>query len=321
MKTRRTPAPVLAGCQALFLGGMLSLTAAATEAAEMSAGADRAYPYAPAQMMPPGQRPGGFGMGPGQGPGRFGMMPGQERGGFGMASPQGPGQQPGGYGMGPGQERGGFGMAPPQGPGGYGMGPGQQPGGYGMGPGQERGGFGMQPGQEPGGFGMAPVQRPGGYGMGHGQQPGGFGTGPDQGPGGFAMRPGLGGPQSGMMAGGMGGPGSAMLNSIGAMDLTSEQRSQFDAIREQLQTRQQELMDKLRAEGEKMRKLQEEQMRLGQTLTDLRGHMMQAMQDAANRAEELLTEEQRQAMIDRGRHVMMRPGRPGGSGQPGGEVE
>jgi septal ring factor EnvC (AmiA/AmiB activator) len=130
-----------------------------------------------------------------------------------------------------------------------------------------------------------------------------------------------GGQQPGMMGGAMGGPGTAMLNTIGAMDLTNEQRSELNTIREELQTRQQELADKLRAEGEKMRKLQEEQMRLGQTLTDIQGHMMQAAMDAANRAEELLTEDQRQAMINQGRHVMMRPGSASSPWQPSGVPE
>jgi predicted phage gp36 major capsid-like protein len=124
-----------------------------------------------------------------------------------------------------------------------------------------------------------------------------------------------------MMGPAMGGPGAAMLYSIGAMELTREQRSQLDTIREQLRTRRQELAEKLRAEGEKMRKLQEEQLRLRQTLTDLQGHMMQAVMDAANRAEELLTEEQRQAMIDQGMHVMMRPAGAGGPAQPRSGIE
>lgn len=277
MNTKRTPALMLAGCQALFLGGMLSLTVADTEAAGMSTGTRQTYPPGLAQMESvPGQRPGGYGMGPGSygtGPGGFGMRPGQ------------------------GQGPGSFGMAPAQGPDGYGMSPGQGPGGYGMGPGQGPGGYGM--GQPP--AGGAQSMGPGFGGAGYGMPPGGQ--------------------QPGMMVGAMGGPGSAMLNTIGAMDLTNEQRSQFNAISGQLQARQQELMDKLRADGEKMRKLQEEQMRLGQTLTDLQGHLMQATMDAANRAEELLTEDQRQAMIDQGRHVMMRPGRTTGYGQRRGESE
>jgi hypothetical protein len=188
-----------------------------------------------------------------------------------------------------------------------------------MGPGQQPGGFGMGPGQQPGGFGMGPGQQPGGFGMGQPPASGAQPMGPGFGGPGYGMPPG--GQQPGMMGGAIGGPGAAMLNTIGAMDLTGEQRSQLNTIREQLQARQQELADKLRAEGEKMRKLQEEQMRLGQTLTDIQGHMMQATMDAANRAEELLTEDQRQAMIDQGRHVMMRPGRASGPGQPRGEPE
>jgi predicted transcriptional regulator len=110
----------------------------------------------------------------------------------------------------------------------------------------------------------------------------------------------------------------AMLSAIEAIDLTDEQRSKFDALSTGLNTRLQEIMGKINAESEKMRKLQEEQMRLGKTLTDLRGHMMQAIMDAANRAEELLTDEQRQALIGQGGHIMMPPGSlPYGASQGG----
>jgi hypothetical protein len=293
MNRKRTPALALAGCQALFLGGILSLPTD-TSAADMPMATDPAYPPLMAHPAPEqgaggyGMRPGSFGMAPGQGPARYGMEPGQPPGGFRKA----PGQGPAGYGMGQGQPPGGFGMAPGQGPARY----------------------GMKPGQPPGGFGMAPGQGPAGYGMGQPQAGGAQGRGP-----GFGRPPG--GQEPGMMGPAMGGPGAAMLYSIGAMELTREQRSQLDTIREQLQTRRQELAERLRAEGEKMRKLQEEQLRLRQTLTDLQGHMMQAIMDAANRAEELLTEEQRQAMIDQGMHVMMRPAGAGGPAQPRSGIE
>jgi hypothetical protein len=254
MNTKHKPAFALAGCQALFLGGMLSLPAD-IPAAGMPTATDPAYPPHMAQPAP-GQGAGGYRMRPGS----PGMSPGQGHARYGMDR----GQPPGSYGMAPGQGHAGYGMSQPQ-----------AGGMQGMGPGSGRPGFGMPPGRQ------QPVM-----------------TGPA-----------------------MGGPGAAMLNSIGAMNLTSEQRSQLDSIREQLRTRQQELAEKLRAEGEKMRKLQEEQLRLRQTLTDLQGHMMQAVMDAANRAEELLTEEQRQAMIDRGRHVMMRPAGAGSPAQPRGGTE
>jgi hypothetical protein len=80
MNRKRTPALALAGCQALFLGGILSLPTD-TSAADMPMATDPAY----SPLMPhpaPGQgaggygmRPGGFGMAPGQGPARYGMEP------------------------------------------------------------------------------------------------------------------------------------------------------------------------------------------------------------------------------------------------------
>jgi len=42
-----------------------------------------------------------------------------------------------------------------------------------------------------------------------------------------------------------------------------------------------------------------------QTLIDLKGHLATANMDAANRAEELLTAEQRRRFIRGGAHVMM----------------
>jgi hypothetical protein len=137
-----------------------------------------------------------------------------------------------------------------------------------------------------------------------GKWPGEFGTGPGSQ---RMMAPGR-GPASQRMTGGpMRSSPMAMLNAIGTLDLSDEQRSTFDAISKGLNSRLQEITGRINAESEKMRKLQEEQMRIGKTLNDLRGHMMQATIDAANHAEELLTDEQRQAMIDQGRHVMMQP--------------
>ena len=194
-----------------------------------------------------------------------------------------PGKWPGEYGADSGRQ----GMTAP------GMGPGRQ----GM----------MTPGMGPGSQTMMPGAQGMGMPSGGGAQP----TGPGSGSRGYGIPPG--GQQHGMtggpMGGGpMGGGPMAMFNAIAASDLSDDQRSKLDALRKGLNTRLQEIMGKINAESEKMRKLQEEQMRLVKTLTDLRGHMLQATMDAANRAEELLTDEQREAMIAQGRHIMMQPG-------------
>ena len=136
----------------------------------------------------------------------------------------------------------------------------------------------------------------------------------------------MGGP--GMMGGPMGGPGmtggpgASSLDAIANLQLSDEQRGKVDAIRADLDKRQQEVRDKLTKTSEKLRKLQEEQMQLSRTMADLSGHMMQASIDAANRAEELLTDEQRQSLIGSGAHMMMpRGGMPYGASGPGGAQE
>jgi hypothetical protein len=204
-----------------------------------------------------------------------------------------PEQSPGAYGMGPGM---GPGMGSGMGPGSQGMGPGMGPCGQGM---------GMGPGMGPCGQGMGPGMGPGGQGMGTPSEGGGQPMGPGFGAPGYGMHPG--GQHHGMMGGPRGGYPMAKFNAIGAIDLTDEQRGKFDALRKELNTSVQEIMGKIRAENEKLRKLQEEQMRLGKTLSDLRGHMMQATMDATNRAKDLLTDDQRKAMIDQGRPTMMQP--------------
>ena len=98
----------------------------------------------------------------------------------------------------------------------------------------------------------------------------------------------------------MGHSPRTMLGAIGALDLTDEQRSEFDAITQGLDARLRKITDSVNAESAKLRKLQEEQLRIMKKLNDLRGHMLQATMDAANHAEELLTDEQRQAMIPQG---------------------
>ena len=120
----------------------------------------------------------------------------------------------------------------------------------------------------------------------------------------------------------MGGPGASTLDAIANLDLSDEQRGKIDAIMADLDKRQQEVGDKLTKTSEKLRKLQEEQMQLSRAMADLSGHMMQASIDAANRAEELLTDEQRQSLISSGAHTMMpRGGMPYGASGPGGAQE
>jgi DNA-binding protein H-NS len=102
----------------------------------------------------------------------------------------------------------------------------------------------------------------------------------------------------------MGGGAAAMLNAIARLELTEEQRSKLETIREDLNERQKELFDKITSAGRKLQQLHQEQMEAGQTMSDLNGHMAQANMDAANRAEELLTVEQRQRLIGSGAHVM-----------------
>ena len=193
--------------------------------------------------------------------------------------------------------------APGKWPGEYGTGSGSQgttgpavrPGGQGM------RSPGMGPGMGPGSQGMmGPATEPGSQGM----------MGPGMGPGG-----------PGMMGGPMSRSPQAMFGAIGALDLTDEQRSKFDAIKTGLNARLQEITDRINAESEKMRKLQQEQMQIEKKLNDLRGHMLQATMDSANHAEELLTDEQRQAMIGQGRHLMMQPRSLPYAGSQGGESE
>jgi hypothetical protein len=200
------------------------------------------------------------------------------------------------------------------------MPPGMGPGGWGrmagpMGPGGQRM---MPPGMRSADQGM---KQPGtGSGsqspMNQSMEPSNQGRmGPSAGPG---MIP----PARGMMAGPMGGSPTAMLGAIGTLNLSDEQRSKYDAIHQDLNSRMQEITDRMKAESEKLRKLQEEQMRIGRTLNDLRGHMYQATMDAANRAEELLTDEQRQTLLNQGNHFMMlQPPGPPSAGTQGGNTE
>jgi Spy/CpxP family protein refolding chaperone len=101
----------------------------------------------------------------------------------------------------------------------------------------------------------------------------------------------------------------AMLDAVGRLDLTDEQRAKLNAVQADLKRRQQELLEKIAAASSKLRMVSHEQALAGQSLSDLRGHLMFANMDAANRAEEMLTKEQRQALVRNSAHVMT-PERP-----------
>jgi hypothetical protein len=299
MNAKRLNILMLAGCQIVILGGMMPRLVPAADPASATApvhqlqlaqqeffpskwpGKDTAQSASQNMTGPGGQPPMGQGMmGPGMGPPGRGMM--------------GPGMGPPGQGMmGPGMGSAGQGMMNPgtasgsQSP----MGQGTGPAGQGM-----MGPFGrgmMGPGVGPTGQSMMKSGTASGN-----QSPLGQGMMPAP-----AMMPR--GP--GMPGGPMGGSPMAMLGAIGTLDLSDEQRGKYDAINQDLHKRMQEIADRMNTESEKLRKLQEEQMNIGRTLNDLRGHMLQATLDAANRAEELLTDDQRRALINQGGHVMMQP--------------
>ena len=118
------------------------------------------------------------------------------------------------------------------------------------------------------------------------------GGGPEGGPSGRS------GPQGG-------GPATAILEVIASLDLTEEQRDKLDALQEEFNKREKELVEKIAVAGEKLQKLQQQHIEADQSLRDLNGHLATANMDAANRAEEMLTAEQRRRLISGGAHVMM----------------
>jgi hypothetical protein len=107
----------------------------------------------------------------------------------------------------------------------------------------------------------------------------------------------------------------AMLDSVGRLDLSDEQRRRLEAIRSELEGRQQALLDRMRATTIELQQATQQQHRARQDLGDLRGHLMFANMDAANRAEELLTDEQRESLMSAGGHVMTGTEQPQGSPQ------
>ena len=269
----------LTGLQLLILGGLISPVLAATDT----------------QASPPGP----YGSGPGMmgGPqGHPGMMGGPQGGPGDMGGPQGGPGMMGGPRGGPGMmggPQGGPGMmgGPRGGPGMMG-GPQGHPGMMGS----PRGGQGDMGGPR-GGPGMMGGPRGGQGDMGGPQSGPGMMGSPQGGPGDMDS------PQSG--PGTKGGPATAILDVISNLDLTAEQRGQLDAIREGLNKREKELVEKIAVAGEKLQKLQQQHIEADQSLRDLNGHLATANMDAANRAEELLTAEQRQRLISSGgAHVM-----------------
>jgi Spy/CpxP family protein refolding chaperone len=159
--------------------------------------------------------------------------------------------------------------------GGYGMGPGMM-GGYGPGYG---GGYGMGPGMM-GGYG-------GGYGMGPGMM-GGYGPGYG---GGYGMGP-------GMMGGWGGGMGPwAMLN------LSDAQNAQLEKIWTESMTKQRAFMRQMWDAHEKLEDLYRAEKRdpaaIGKAyskLSDLERQALEARIDAENKADAVLTKEQKAQM-------------------------
>ena len=212
-------------------------------------------------------------------------------------------------------------------PGPYNAGSGQDPGGYGMrgpgmmgGPGSmtgPRGGPGMMGGPQGGPGQIGSPGRMAGPQGGPGQMGGpGMMTGPQGGPGMMGGPGRMAGPQGGqgMMGGrgGMsrdssgpeGGPAMAMMDAVARLDLTPEQRTKLHELRTDLTHRQQELLEKISAAASELQEITKEQVRASRGLSDLRGHLIHANLDTANRAEEMLTDEQRQTLMSAGAHVM-----------------
>ena len=270
----------LTGLQLLILGGLISPVLAATDTQASPPGP---YGSGPGMMGGPQGHPGMMG-GPQGGPG---MMGGPQGGPGMMGGPQGgpPGDMGGPQG-GPGM------MGGPRGGQGMMGGPQGHPGMMGS----PRGGQGDMGGPR-GGPGMMGGPRGGQGDMGGPQSGPGMMGSPQGGPGDMDS------PQSG--PGTKGGPATAILDVISNLDLTAEQRGQLDAIREGLNKREKELVEKIAVAGEKLQKLQQQHIEADQSLRDLNGHLATANMDAANRAEELLTAEQRQRLISSGgAHVM-----------------
>ena len=265
-----------------------SLTLPALAQAQTGPGYAGAGAYPPGQYGQSGRQvppvPGPYNAGSGQDPGGYGMRgPGMMGGPGSMTGPRGGPGMMGGPQGGPGQIGSPGRMAGPQGGPGQMGGPGRMWGPQG-GPGQ-MGGPGRMGGPQ-GGPGMM-----GGPGRMAGPQ------------GGQGMMGGRGG-MSRDSSGPEGGPAMAMMDAVARLDLTPEQRTKLHELRTDLTHRQQELLEKISAAASKLQEITKEQVRASRGLSDLRGHLMHANLDAANRAEEMLTDEQRQTLMSAGAHVM-----------------
>jgi hypothetical protein len=134
-------------------------------------------------------------------------------------------------------------------------------------------------------------------------EPGGMGGPGMMGPGGMGSQ--AGSPMMmGISSGPSGGPAMAMLDAVGRLGLSEEQRNKLDAIRSELRQRQQDLLNRINAETSEFQNASQRQHRARQNLRDLKGHLMFANMDAANRAEEMLTDEQRESLMSGGGHLM-----------------
>ncbi len=169
--------------------------------------------------------------------------------------------------------------------GGYSQGYGPGYGGGHMGPGT-MGGYGGQ------GMGPGMMGGYGGYGMGPGMMGGaaGYGIGPGMmgGSAGYGMGPGM-----------MGGAG---LGGIDRLDLTDDQRSQLAKIEGDLRTKNWELMGKMHDQMDDLHDLDSASgkrdrsaiLAANKRMTDLRQQMLENSLDATEKAEALLTPQQRE---------------------------
>ena len=306
----------LNGLELLILGSLISPALAGTEAGSGGQGAQMQPPahHAEAGKQAPPVR-GPHGLGSASGPGAYGPGPGQGRGGYEMGDP---GMTGGPYGgpdmmddprMMGGPYRGPGMSDDPSRMGGHYRGPemmddpGMMPGPYG-GPGvMDEPGMMRRPQSGPGRM-AGPRVHPAETGEGPaGMETPAMTAAPVGGPAGMGSP--RGGPSTMSAPGRMEGAATAMLDGISRLDLTEEQRAELDAIREDHKEREKALIEKISVAAERLQEIQQQQMEADQTLSDLKGHLATANMDTANRAEELLTAEQRRRFIRGGAHVMM----------------
>jgi Spy/CpxP family protein refolding chaperone len=149
---------------------------------------------------------------------------------------------------------------------------------------------------------------PGGYGPGYGY---GYGMGPGM-MGGYGTMHG-----PGMMGGyGMYGPGMMGMGPVWMLNLTDEQRAKISKLQEQLRKKQWTTMGQIMDERQKLYELYSAEnpdpKKVGAVygkIFDLRRQMIEAAIDTQNRAQAVLTQEQR-AQLEQWRHGWG-PGGPG----------